>query len=96
MKTQKETGDNLLKYGLVGSLIAALCCFTPLLVVVFVVAGLGGLVGGLDYVLFPLLFGSLGLIAQALYIRSGRKGPSPKTAIMVLVIALSVGLVLLS
>ncbi|MFQ5535043.1 MAG: mercury resistance system transport protein MerF [Sphingomonadales bacterium] len=49
----------LLTIGIVGTAIAALCCFTPLLVVLLGVAGLSAWVGGLDYVLLP----SLGLFA---------------------------------
>ncbi len=47
--------DKLLKTGLVGTVIAALCCFTPVLVVLFGVAGLSAVVCYLDYVLFPAL-----------------------------------------
>jgi mercuric ion transport protein len=46
---------SLLKTGVIGSAIVALCCFTPILVIVFGVIGLSALVGYLDYVLFPLL-----------------------------------------
>ena len=35
--------------------IAALCCFTPVLVVLFGAVGLSAYVGMLDYVLFPAL-----------------------------------------
>lgn len=38
----------LLRRGLIGSVIAAICCFTPLLVVVFAGFGLSALVGWLD------------------------------------------------
>ncbi|MEY8117677.1 mercury resistance system transport protein MerF [Falsihalocynthiibacter sp. BN13B15] len=41
--------------GIVGTLIAALCCFTPVLVVLFGVVGLSAFVGYLDYVLLPAL-----------------------------------------
>ncbi len=46
----------LLKVGIIGSIVTAICCFTPLLVVLFGVLGLAWLVGYLDYVLFPMLF----------------------------------------
>jgi mercuric ion transport protein len=58
---------NPLKTGIVGAVIAALCCFTPILVMLLGVLGLGGLTGYLDYVLFPVLFIFLGLIAYGLY-----------------------------
>ncbi len=84
---------NMLRAGIVGSLIAAICCFTPLLVLGVIGVGLGGLVGGLDYVLFPMLFGSLGLLAQALFLNAGRSGPSPKWVIVALVILFSATLI---
>ncbi|WP_425514266.1 mercury resistance system transport protein MerF [Aliiroseovarius lamellibrachiae] len=47
--------DRLLKMGIIGTVIAALCCFTPVLVVLFGVVGLSAVVGYLDYVLLPAL-----------------------------------------
>ena len=44
-----------LRVGIVGSIIAALCCFTPILVVLLGLIGLSAWVGWLDYVLFPTL-----------------------------------------
>lgn len=77
--TQKtENPDSLLKWGLGGAVFAALCCFTPLLVVVLAGVGLSALTGWLDYALFPLLFFSLAVVTQALWLRAGRIGPSPK------------------
>jgi mercuric ion transport protein len=46
---------SLLKVGVIGTIIAALCCFTPVLVVLFGVVGLSAAVGYLDYVLLPAL-----------------------------------------
>lgn len=46
---------NLLVGGVVGSVIAALCCFTPVLIVLLGAVGLSALVGYLDYVLLPAL-----------------------------------------
>ncbi len=79
----------LLRTGVIGSAIAALCCFTPVLVVLIGFVGLSAIVGGLDYVLFPALFASMGLVAFALYLRSGRKGPSPTAIVVVVAAALS-------
>ncbi len=94
MNDAAQPQDNkLLKRGIIGSLIAAVCCFTPLLVIAFVGVGLSSLVGGLDYVLFPILFGSLGLVAYALYLRAGRLGFSPRPVIAVLVLAFSAALI---
>ena len=88
-----DKNGKLLKTGIAGSLIAALCCFTPVLVILFTGAGLAGLIGGIDYVVFPVMFASLGLVAYALYLRGGRSGPSPKAAIIVLVVLFSAGLI---
>ena len=46
----------LLWAGIIGSAVTALCCFTPLLVLLFGVLGLSTLSGYLDFVLFPFLF----------------------------------------
>jgi len=89
----KQQSDKMLKSGLVASLVAAVCCFTPLLVIAFTGVGLAGLIGGLDYFLFPMLFASLGVVSLALYIRAGRPGVSPKPLIAILVIAFSAALI---
>ena len=47
--------STLLKAGLIGTLISALCCFTPILVVVLGAVGLSSILGWLDYVLLPAL-----------------------------------------
>ncbi len=49
------TDKSLLRTSIIGTVVAALCCFTPVLVVFFSVVGLWALVGYLDYVLFPAL-----------------------------------------
>jgi len=45
----------MLKVGIVGTLLTALCCFTPILVVFLSSIGLSAIVGWLDYVLVPAL-----------------------------------------
>jgi mercuric ion transport protein len=45
----------LLATGIVGTVVAALCCFTPVLVILLGAAGLSAAVGYLDYVLIPAL-----------------------------------------
>ncbi|MCP4326851.1 MAG: mercury resistance system transport protein MerF [Alphaproteobacteria bacterium] len=47
--------DRLLRTGVIGTLLTAICCFTPVLVLILGAIGLGAAVGWLDYVLFPLL-----------------------------------------
>ena len=45
----------LLTTGIIGTVIAALCCFTPVLVILFGAVGLSAVVGYLDFVLLPAL-----------------------------------------
>ncbi len=40
---------------IVGTILVALCCFTPILVITVGVVGLGTLTPYLDYILFPAL-----------------------------------------
>ncbi|SDW81024.1 mercury resistance system transport protein MerF [Marinobacter mobilis] len=47
--------NKLTKTGLIGSVVTALCCFTPVLVWLFAALGLSAMVGYLDVVLFPML-----------------------------------------
>lgn len=61
--------DNLLRTGVVGTVIAVLCCFTPVLVIVLGTIGLAAVVGYLDYVLLPALAFFLVLTMYALWRR---------------------------
>jgi mercuric ion transport protein len=65
---------NLLRTGIVGSAVVALCCVTPVLVIALGALGLAAIVGWLDLVLFPLLAVFLGLTGYALY-RRQRSSP---------------------
>lgn len=56
----------LLATGLIGTVIAALCCFTPLFVALLSAVGLSAIVGWLDYVLLPALGGFIGITIYAL------------------------------
>ena len=58
---------NLLRTGIAGSVVVAICCVTPVLVIAFGVLGLSAAVGWLDFVLFPLLAVFLGLTGYALH-----------------------------
>lgn len=62
----QETVTNrvLLQTGITGSAVVAVCCFTPVLVILLGAVGLSAWVGWLDYVLIPAL---LGFVALALY-----------------------------
>lgn len=57
----------LIKTGIIGSAIAALCCATPILVILLGGVGLSALTGYLDYVLFPALAIFLGILVYGLY-----------------------------
>ena len=57
----------LLRTGSIGAVVAALCCFTPVLVVLLGVVGLSALTGYLDYVLFPALGFFVALTIYALW-----------------------------
>ena len=87
--------NRLLKGGLGGAIFAAICCFTPLLVLALAGAGLSAVTGWLDYALFPLLFVSLAVVAQALWLRAGRLGPSPKIWAALIAVLLSVLIIVL-
>lgn len=59
----------LLKTGIIGAGITAVCCLTPILVIAFGAVGLSAWVGGLDYVLFPLLGLFILMIVYASFMR---------------------------
>jgi len=63
------TNSTLLKTGIVGTIIAALCCFTPLLVILLAALGLSAAIGVLDYVLLPALAFFIALTVYALWKR---------------------------
>ena len=59
----------VIKTGIAGSTIAAICCFTPALVVLFGALGVSAWLGWIDYVLFPALALFLGMTAYGLWRR---------------------------
>ncbi|AXT41720.1 mercury resistance system transport protein MerF [Yoonia sp. R2331] len=63
--------NKLLAFGIGGTLLAALCCFTPLLPIVLTALGLTRLLGVLynDAVLLPILAGFLILTGYAIWQR---------------------------
>jgi len=63
------TNQKLLIVGIIGSIIAAICCFTPLLVILFGALGLSALVGVLDYLLLPILGIFIAITVYALWKR---------------------------
>ena len=56
----------LLRTGIIGTLIVAVCCFTPVLIVLLGVVGLSAWLGWLDYVLLPALGLFLAMTAYAI------------------------------
>jgi len=61
--------DKLLQVGLLGTVIAALCCFTPLLVWLLALAGLSSAIVYLDWFLFPALAVFAAITGYALWRR---------------------------
>ena len=61
-----KSSGGLLKIGLIGVAIAAICCFTPILVVTLGLVGMGAVTGYLDYVLLPALVVFVGITIYAL------------------------------
>lgn len=62
--------NRLLQIGIIGSTIAAICCFTPALIIVFGAVGLSWAIGYLDVVLLPTLMIFLAITGYALWKRS--------------------------
>ena len=57
--------NTLVRASIVGTLAVALCCFTPILVILLGVLGWSALTGYLDYVLLPALMVFIGLTVYA-------------------------------
>ncbi len=55
MKLQDFSQDKTVRVGFFGSAFAAICCFTPILVILFGAVGLITAAQYLDYVLYPAL-----------------------------------------
>ena len=64
----------LITTGLIGGVLAAVCCATPLLAVSFGAVGLTAWLAKADYVVIPALIICLGLIGLGLYRRRVRQG----------------------
>ena len=69
----ERTDRKLIATGVVGTVIAALCCFTPILVVLLGAVGLSAWLGWLDYVLLPALAFFIGLTIYAVWRRQRRR-----------------------
>ncbi len=64
-----KSGNVWIMTGSIGALTFSVCCLTPLAVILLGVAGLGAWTGYIDYVAFPLLAASLGLIGYGFFHR---------------------------
>ena len=62
--------------GATGSAIAAICCFTPVLLLLLGAAGLSAWLAWLDYVLIPALILFLAMTAYGLILRQRRNRQS--------------------
>ena len=68
--------NRLLVVGMIGTVIAALCCFTPLLVLLVAAVGASWITGYLDFVLLPALFLFISLTLYAFW--QQQKATQPK------------------
>lgn len=59
--------ENTLKIGIIGTVATALCCFTPILVILLGAVGLSAFTGWLDIVLLPALAVFAGITVYALW-----------------------------
>jgi len=66
MNLRSPETKTLLRIGVIGSVFTALCCFTPVLVILLGVVGMSALTGYLDYVLLPALALLIGLTIYSL------------------------------
>ncbi len=64
------TENDFLKIGIVGSIVTAICCFTPILSIVLGVVGLSAAIGMLDHVLLPALAIFVAVTMYALWKRT--------------------------
>ena len=65
----KIVGRAIMKTGIAGAVIGALCCATPLLVILLGAVGLSAWAGWLDYVLLPAMLIFIALIFYGLYLK---------------------------
>ncbi|MBG02807.1 MAG: hypothetical protein CMM59_01870 [Rhodospirillaceae bacterium] len=61
--------DRILTVGIIGTIVAAICCFTPVLVILLGTLGLSAAIGYLDMILLPALAAFILLTGIALWKR---------------------------
>ena len=76
VEIRNNTPDKCFKTGLAGSIIAAICCATPILPFILALVGLAVFTRYLDYVLLPVL-GLFLVLAIYGWVKSG--GGKPKS-----------------
>lgn len=69
----------LVRTGLIGAAVAALCCATPILAIGLGAVGLSAWATGADYVLIPFLLASVALAGVGLYRRRTATASSKPT-----------------
>lgn len=70
---------SLLRISIIETVITALCCFTPVLVILAALLGLSAIIGYLDYVLLPALVFFVGLTVYAVWRRKNNSGQLEKS-----------------
>lgn len=69
---EQKASRRLMRTGLIGAVVTAVCCFTPVLVILLAATGLGAATGYLDFVLFPVLAIFIGLAVYG-YSKQGKE-----------------------
>ena len=64
------SGDKLFKTGVIGAIIAVICCLLPPLAVLVGITGAAAIFGYLDFVLIPVVLIAVALIGYGLWKRS--------------------------
>ena len=60
---------SLLQTGAIGSAVTGICCFTPVLALLFTALGMSAALGWIDWILLPALGIFLAMTAYALWLR---------------------------
>ena len=71
---ENSMNQKLFTTGLIGTIIAALCCFTPILVILLSALGLSAIIGWLDYILLPVLAIFVAITIYALVTKTRKTG----------------------
>lgn len=72
------TPQSRIRTGAIGSVVAAICCFTPLLVIALPAIGLAAWLNWIDIPLFAALAGFLTMLLHGLYLRRAAGKSAPK------------------